>query len=71
MLSRSLKSCDSSYGRMLIFVPDKPLARLVVMLSWHIGVVLDMAPGPYASNRTACRSSLLGTPKALQHQDGR
>jgi hypothetical protein len=28
MLGRSLKSGDSSYGRILIFVPDKPLDLL-------------------------------------------
>ena len=29
-----------------------PLARLVVLLCWHVGVVLDMAIGPYAGKAT-------------------
>ena len=31
MLSRSLKSCDSSNGQILIFVPDNPLQSMTLI----------------------------------------
>ena len=42
MLGRSLKSCDSSDGQILIFVPDKPLCwqslcRLEIGGHWPTG----------------------------------